>query len=160
VDGRIRRQGCLILGAIALSLVLAAIVGGEVIRLADFKPSEVGMPGVQRYERTIQVGPGVIVDAVAEVTVRRNGTLKVANLTLRILDDYDDGSVYVGGLLHVEFVDISRDGFKDLVVTGTVATTGEKETDPVSYSAVTEIYVFDPKKEKFELAFRHGPKLD
>lgn len=118
------------------------------------------MPGEQRYEQTIEIGPKVKVEAVVEVTARRNGTLKVANLNLRVLDEYDDGMKYLDGLLHVEFVDVSGDGFKDLVITGTITNTGEKETDPISYTTVTSIYVFAPKEKEFKLAFHVGPKLD
>jgi hypothetical protein len=138
---------------------IASIASGDVINRSDFKPAPDNLPGEERAERTIEIGPNVKLDAVTDVTVRRNGTLRVANLQVKILDEYDDGQIYVGGLLHVEFVDISGDGLKDLVITGTIANTGEKETDPVSYSAVTEIYRFRPQEKDFQLTFRHGPAL-
>src|SRR5205814_1025774 len=132
---------------------------GQVIRLEDFKPTKDGIPGEQSYQQTIDIGPNVKFDATVEATVRRNGILRVANLKLKVLDEYDDGSKYVGGLLHVEFTEISGDGFKDLVITGTVANTGDKESDPVTYSTVTAIYIFLPKEKEFKLVFHVGPKL-
>jgi hypothetical protein len=108
----------------------------------------------------IGIAPQVQVKAIANVTTRRNGTLMIGNLRLRILDEYDDGVKYVGGLLHTEFVAISGDGFKDLVITGTIANTGEKETDPVTYTPVTSIYIFQPAKKNFSCVFHIGPQLD
>ncbi len=154
------KHGRLIFCAAAVLLAVARIALGQVIRLEDFKPTKDGIPGEQSYQQTIDIGPNVKIDATVEATVRRNGTLRVANLKLKVLDEYDDGSMYVGGLLHVEFTDISGDGLKDLVITGTVANTGDKESDPVTYSTVTSIYIFDSNKKEFRLAFHHGPKLD
>jgi len=142
------------------STLLASYACGQVIHRGDFKPAKGGMPGEERYERSVEIGHGINLDAVIDVTVRRNGTLRVGNLKLRVLDEYDDGKVYVGGLLHVEFIDVTGDGFKDLVITGTVIHTGEKETEPRSYETVTSIYVFDPKKREFHLAFHCGPSLE
>jgi len=153
---RMRFLGCLTL---LFLLTTSASVAAQVIRLEEFKPAKDRMPGEQRYERQIEIGHGIKLNARVDVTVRRNGTLRIANLKLRVLKEYDDGSVYVGGLLHVEFLDLTDDGFKDLVITGTVAHTGEKETDPVTYEAVTSIYVFDPKQKEFRLVFHHGPEL-
>lgn len=144
-----------------LLCVLGSISRGQLIHRNEFRPDKDGMPGEEKYEREIEIGPGVKFAAVVEVTVRGNGTLRVANLDeLRVFDEYDDGAVYVGGLLHVEFVDITNDGYKDLVITGTVVHTGEKETDPRTYETVTSIYVFDPKKKEFHLVFHCGPKLE
>ena len=140
--------------------VLTSCGWAQVIRLEEFKPAKDGMPGEREYRNKIEIGPGVQLDVTVDVTARGNGALRVANLNLRVLDEYDDGAVYVGGLLHVEFLDITGDGFKDLVIMGTVIHTGEKETDPRSYEAVTSIYVFDPKKKEFRLAFHCGPQLD
>lgn len=140
--------------------LLSSFGWAQVIHIEEFKAAKDGMPGEQEYRKEIEIGPDVKLQARVDVTVRRNGTLTIANLELRVLDEYDDGAVYVGGLLHVEFVDITGDGFKDLVITGTVVHTGEKETDPRSYEAVTSIYVFDPKKRQFRLAFHCGPSLE
>ena len=148
------------MGAFLSLCVLVSVSRGQSIHLNEFKPAKGGMPGEQTYERQIEIGPGVKLDVVVDVTVRRNGILRVANLKLHVLDEYDDGVIYVGGLLHVEFVDITNDGYKDLIVTGTVVHTGEKEADPRTYETVTSIYVFDPKKREFHLAFHCGPKLE
>jgi hypothetical protein len=113
-----------------------------------------------RYDRTVEVGRGIRLPVTIEVTVRRNGTLKVANLELRVLDEYDDGQLYEGGLLHVEFIDVTGDGLKDLVVTGIYVHTGEKEGDPATREPITSLYVFVPDKAEFRRAFHCGPEID
>jgi len=118
------------------------------------------MPGEELYQRKISIGGNIDAEVVIEVTDKGNGGMELLNLRLKVVDNHDDGAVYVGGLLHVEFVDITGDGFKDLVITGTVMHTGEKETDPRSFETVTSIYLFDPKKKEFRLAFHCGPKLE
>jgi hypothetical protein len=118
-----------------------------------------GMTGEQSCEQTIRISPEVDLKAKVEVTVRRNGWLKVANLKIKVIDGYDDSVVYQGEALHVEFTDITGDGFKDLVVTGLVVNTGEKDGDPKTYEAVTAVYVFDPGRREFRERFHYGPKL-
>lgn len=153
-----RTRSILILAFCALGL--AAVSPAQAIRLEDFGPDKDGMPGEQRYQRQIEIGSTIKLDATVHVTVRRNGTLKVANLKLKILDECDDGLKFADRLLHTEFRDITGDDFKDLVITGTVIHTGEKENDPVSYSTVTSIYAFRPKEKDFTLVFHVGLKLD
>ena len=133
---------------------------GQAIKLADFGSDPAGVPGERIWKQNIAIGPRVTLDATVNVTVRGNGILHIANLKLKVLDEYDDGHIYIGGLLDVEWVDLTGDGFKDLVITGTMANTGEKGTDPVTYSTITQIYIFDPGKMQYRLAFSHGPRLD
>jgi hypothetical protein len=148
---------------VAAALMLTAFslgAGGQVVRSAEFKPDPEGMPGERQYDRTVDVGRGIRLPVTIEVTVRRNGTLKVANLEVRVLDEYDDGQVYEGGLLHVEFVDVTGDGLKDLVITGIVTHTGAKEGDPVTREPVTSVYVFVPDKSEFRRTFHCGPEIE
>jgi hypothetical protein len=59
----------------------------------------------------------------------------------------------------VEFVDITGDGYKDLVIVGTLKHTGEKESDPIRTEPIALIYVFDPKENQFQLRFQCGPTV-
>jgi hypothetical protein len=119
-----------------------------------------GMPGEQSCEQTIQISSRVELKAKVEVTVRRNGWLKIGNLKIKVIDGHADPVVYQGEALHVEFTDVTGDGFKDLVVTGVVVNTGEKEGDPKTYEAVTAVYVFDSRRREFRETFHFGPKLN
>ena len=146
--------------AMLLLMALSRYSFAQTIHIGDFKPDVNGMPGEQRYEKSIEVGTEADITAVVDVTARGNGILAFANLKLKVLDEHDDGLIYVGGLLYVEFVDVSEDGFKDVVITGTIANTGEKETDRVTYSTVTSIYVYQPQRREFRSVFHIGPTLD
>lgn len=154
-----RRPQNLVVAALVLT-AFSVVAGAQVVRSAEFKPDPEGMPGEMRYDRMVDGGRGIRLPVTIEVTVRRNGTLKVANLKLRVLDEYDDGQVYEGGLLHVEFIDVTGDGLKDLVVTGIYVHTGEKPGDPVTREPITSVYVFEPGKAEFRRTFHCGPEID
>jgi hypothetical protein len=148
---------CLALLLLGMS---ASSVSGQVIERKDFAPLVNGIPGEEHYEKLIDIGHGIRANAVIDVTTKGNGTLSVSNLRLHVLDEHDDGEVFVGGLLHAEFVDINQDGYKDLVIYGISEQTGEKEGDPVSFAPVVSIYIFNPLEKCFKLRFRCGTILD
>ena len=145
---------------VAMTLMGIPFATGQVIDRGKLTQRAGGIPGEEELKTNIIIGPNVTLPATIEVTARKNGTLKIANLSLKILDEYDDGLLYVGGMLHTEFVDVSGDGYKDLVITGTIAHTGDKEGDPIIYSTVTVIYVFDVKQREFVIKFKTGPSLE
>src|SRR5947209_2083767 len=113
-----------------LQLLWAAGARGEIVDRRDFYHEPNSVQGELRYEKNIHVGGDVDAKVTIDVTAKGNGLMRVLNLTLKVFDTCDDGQVYVDGLLHVEFVDLKGTGYKDLVITGTVVHTGEKETDP------------------------------
>ena len=145
---------------IASALVLVHRGYAQIIANSDFHPTPNGLPGEQQYNKTFQIGPNRSIPVVVDVTAKGNGWMKVANLCLRVYKEHDDGEVFDPPLLHVEFVDITGDGFKGLVIVGTLKRTGEKETDPTTTEPIASIYTFDPKTNHFNLRFRCGPSLD
>lgn len=148
----------LILTALA-SLVLCLACGAQVIGLHNLKPTPESMPGETSSNFNVEVGNGDVLSAKIERTARGNGTLSIANLSIRVIDDYDDGLIYQHSMLHVEFKDLSGRGYKDLVVTGIAIQTGEKESDARRYIAITSIFMYEPKSKTFVQAFHSGPSL-
>jgi hypothetical protein len=118
------------------------------------------MPQELEWRRTIEIGHDIRMDASIEVTVRGNGGLKIANLDLRVFDEYEDTRVFDPPLLHIEFADVTGDGYKDLILVGTVKHLGEKEWDPVTTEPVCSIYIFDPAHRQFIRTYRCGPALE
>ena len=55
--------------------------------------------------------------------------------------------------------DLTGDGYKDLIISGVVRYTGEKETDVNTFESITQIYLFDPKDRQFKIKYRLGPDL-
>lgn len=155
-----KRHPMRLVATVLILIALSLGARGQVVRIGEFRPDPEGMQGEMRYDRTVEVGRGVPLPVTIQVTARRNGTLKAANLSLRVLDEYNDGEVYEGGLLHVEFVDVTGDGFKDLIVTGIYVHTGDKENDPVTREPITSVYVFVPDKAEFRRTFHCGPEID
>lgn len=140
-------------------MLVASMRGGQSIERKDFTKANTGIFGEEKYYRVFNIGHGVKQPVSVEVSGKGNGTLTVANLRLTVLDEHNDGDLYEGGLLHVEFVDITGDGYKDLVICGILIHTGEKETDAVTREPVCQIYVFDSAKRSFVLKFKQGPDL-
>jgi hypothetical protein len=133
----------------------------QVVERSEFVQPKDGISGSLRYMKSIQVSSKIAIDATLNVTAKGNGILDFANLHLKVFDDYHDEQVFDHeGLLHVEFVDVDGDGFKDLVISGIVRHMGEKESDPVSEEALVSVYLYDKSNGEYRLAYRLGPKLE
>lgn len=109
----------------------------------------------QRYEKKVEIGPGVIYDAIINVTTKGNGLLEFSTLRLHVFDEHDDGAYYEKGLLDIEFVDLDKDQYKDIIISGSVRYTNE-QGQVVRNESVIFIYMFDPEPKRFTRAFRKG----
>src|SRR5258708_1925978 len=92
--------------AIAIALVATCPSRAQTIEERDFHPDTGSMYAERRYEKSFQIGPDRSIPVIIQVTNKGNGTMKVANLDLKVFDEHDDGQVFDPPLLHVEFVDI------------------------------------------------------
>jgi hypothetical protein len=132
-----------------LPLARAEIINAETLKLES-------NIGENEFAYRIDIGIGISVAANVAITDKGNGILNLLNLSLRIVDRHDDGFIYDNGCLRTSFIDITGDGFKDIVIMGTLVKTGEKEGDPVTRSAIFSIYVFDPIQKQFLRLFHWG----
>ena len=150
---RARSLCSLLIGA--LGLLCAQPAGAQRIERSQLGPVKGGMEGEQSWERTIELGKDVSLPAKLEVTAKGNGILEVGNLKLKVYDGHDDGAYYDNDLLNVEFVDVTRDGYKDLVVSGDVLYTGDddqvKSVEPVVF-----LYVFVPEQKQFVQTYKRA----
>lgn len=105
---------------------------------------------------SVDLGKGKLAPVHMEVTRQGNGTLSILNLNLRLYDEHDDSAVYKTGSLDIDGVDLNDDGRIDLVVSGIVLHTGEKETDPKTEESVVFVYVQDSSGSKFNRAYKKG----
>lgn len=88
----------------------------------------------------IKLSPKLLIPLSIEATSKGNGTINLNGLLLRIFDQHEDGIVYKNGFLELEIKDINSDGINELIFTGELKYTGEKETDPVHFEPITIIY--------------------
>jgi hypothetical protein len=116
----------------------------ERISRNDLHPLKDGMPGEQGLHKEILVAPGVNIPVEIQVTAKGNGYLEAANLKLKVFDSHDDGSYYEGGLLNIDFAEIHDDGKRELVISGIVCFTDEKQKATVRREAVVYIYALRP----------------
>jgi len=129
-------------------------VTAQLIDRHEFHPVPDGIQGEEEWAKTIQISKDISSVAKVSVTAKGNGVLSVANLRLRVFDAHDDGIIYEDGLLRTEFIDIDRDGCKDLVISGIALSTGEKEGEPAMHHCIVFIYMFDPKQKKFVCMYK------
>jgi len=94
--------------------------------------------------------------AKLEGTSKGNGTILVHNLLIRIFDQHDDGVIYKNNLLNITTKDLTGNHIKEIILNGIVAYTGEKETDPVEYEALTYIFSLNCETGIFEAIYSYG----
>lgn len=100
------------------------------------------------------MAPGVKLAATIEVTAKGNGAMRIGSLNLRVFDSHDDGEYYENGLLDIEFPDMNGDGRRQMVVSGIVCFTDEKEDRVLRREHVVYIYAFQPDG-KFKEVYRN-----
>lgn len=77
-------------------------------------------------------------------------------MKLRIFDQHDDGIVYENNALSIDLKDLNGNGFNELIITGILKYTGDKETDPASYSPFTQIFTYDCNSGFFTSLYKTG----
>lgn len=106
---------------------------------------------------TLDLGAGLRLPVRIETTSKGNGTLTIANLSLRLMDKHDDGLVYAGnGVLRLDVVRLAPGNRPAaLIVSGVAMHTGEKENDPVVPESVVYVYQVDCKAGKLVRRWRN-----
>jgi hypothetical protein len=146
-----------LLAYLVLALSLATIVDAQVMERSDFVRPKDGLPGELAWSKAIQISNEVRIIVSVEVTGKGNGILELGTKRLRVWDEHDDGRIFVNGLLHVEFVDITGDGYKDLLIFGAVQDTTNASKAP---EPLLSIFIYQKDKHEFQLAYKCGPSLD
>src|SRR5690348_5212112 len=97
---------------------LPALAGCAVSPLnVPIDPNVLRTDGVRPEEEQfliLDVGRGIKLPARIAVTTKGNGTLEVRGITVPVVDEHDDGAVFVGGLLTIRLVDVDGDEYRDL----------------------------------------------
>jgi len=107
-------------------------------------------------QRILKLGNNLQFNVTLNSTPKGNGTLKIHNLNLRIFDQHDDGLVYEGGLLKIDFKDLNNDKLNEIIITGILKYTGDNESDLARYEAFIQIFNFDCKAGLFVSLYKTG----
>jgi len=130
--------------------------------LHDFRPDKSsGISEEEIAKKQIVIAPGLVFNAVIEVTSKGNGILKIVNLKkVKVYDGHDDGDVYRNMLLTIKFADFDGDGYRDLVIYGIIDFYSDddrrREKAQESRPAIL-LYRFNPQKQEFEEKFIYAP---
>jgi len=78
-----------------------------------------------------------------EATSKGNGTINIQGLLLKVFDQHDDGTIFKDDFLRLKTQDLNGDGILELIFSGTLVHTGEKESDPATLEPIKAIYTLD-----------------
>lgn len=109
--------------------------------------------------RIITLKTGLSLPINIDATPKGNGTININGLIIRIFDQHDDGTVYENNYLTLDTKDLTGDGIKEILISGILKFTGEKEKDPASYAPILLIYQLDCKSGYIIPLFTTGSSL-
>ena len=124
-------------------------VRAELLQLAD-------RGGEVTHKQLLSVGSPPV-DVTLRATTKGNGTLQIQNLTIRALDEHDDGQLYANNALDVQLIDIDSDRDLDLLVSGTVLTTEEQSDRVTRHDSIVYLYRYDHQRQRFVKIFSASP---
>jgi hypothetical protein len=80
-------------------------------------------------KKNIKISEKLLLPVFGHINSKGNGSLEIANLSLRAFDAHDDAAVFKNYLLNIYFYDINKDGYKDLLARGTNIVTSDYRDD-------------------------------
>lgn len=98
----------------------------------------------------IRLSDNLILPAEVAVSPKGNGSLAVSNLELMVYDNHDNGMIYGKEGVSITLTDLDHDGVKEIVISGVLVFTGEKESDPKVYSHFVRGYKYNTSTKKFK----------
>lgn len=108
----------------------------------------------------VEFGKGFLMLGVIEVTTKGNGIFTLPNLSLRLMDNHDDGFVYRGQLLkiNIDYINLfdQRNPLPSLIVSGIGRHTGERESEGPVEDSIVVIYQLDCRLGKFVKTFSNA----
>ena len=141
---------------VLLVLQITGAQGDTVERILrrDLKPAKDGMPEELELTREMIIARNTKLVAKIEVSAKHNGSLRIANLDLKVFDGHADGAYYENEMLNVDFSDIDGDGKRELIISGIVCFTGDKGDEVLRREAVVFIYALQSNRT-FKLVYRN-----
>ena len=126
----------------------------QTIKKEDLKYSK--ETGDLYLEKKIKISDTVETTIMLELTSKGNGLLQILGETLHIYDSHNDQAFYENGMLLVSFIDLDKNGFKDLLISGTVCYTSEESDEIIFKEQVHFIYKFVKAEQKYVEFFRRA----
>lgn len=106
-------------------------------------------------EISIKISADKTISAVLDKTTKGNGTLLLGDYSLlRIYDTHGDGYYYEDKVLNIELADITGNGLNELIITGVVINTDEKE---VIQGYKECVYIFSFIDGKYKQIYKRSP---
>jgi len=119
------------------------------VSLSDLSDRVPGLDGELTWSKSVALGAGVFLPAELEVSQKGNGLLKIANLSLHVMDSQNDGAMFDNQLLTIQLLDLNGDGFQDLRILGRARWYDEETEQSKRSEAVQFIYTYNPITKTF-----------
>lgn len=114
------------------------------------KKIEYSLKNNEKTSLQINLSNTLSIPVSIDATSKGNGSINLNGLLLRVFDQHDDGTIYKNNYLNVQAKDTNSDGINELIFSGELKHTGEKEADPVSIESITTIYSLNCETGFFE----------
>lgn len=93
------------------------------------------------------------------ITNKGNGALEIGNIGIRIYDAHDDSTFFKNYLLNNHLEDINSDGYLDIVLSGTVLKTNEKNGKITDNHKLKTVFFYVPSEKTFKQKQAHPDVL-
>jgi hypothetical protein len=109
-----------------------------------------GVYNSQEWVGTVVIGHGVVEPAKIDVTNKANGRLHICGQYFRVYDGSSDLDLFDPYCLHITFVDLDGDGYRDLVLEGERLEQDDDDA-PIRRISVLQVFRYDVEAGRFEL---------
>lgn len=116
---------------------------------------QLGTVNSDELAKSINIGNNVLVPYSFSITSKGNGVINILNTSIRIYDQHNDGNYFKSGLLNNRLIDLNKDGYQDLVVSGIAITTGPKGDDYIEKN-IKAVLQYSPSTNTFEIISKSG----
>jgi len=112
---------------------------------------------LKSFQEEIKISEQIALPLKIEVSPYGKGMMEIGNILLHIyIMNLDTTLYYESDMLIVDFVDINKDGIKEMLIHGLVNCTGERCEAIFERESVLFIYRYDVAKKKFILNYKQA----
>jgi hypothetical protein len=136
-----------------LTLLVAALMSfgalsNEASEIIDYELVKQLAP-YEELKGSLDVGGGVSLPYKFSITARGDGGINIGGIYIHTYDSHNDGTIFQDHLLKHQFVDVNRDGYLDLVISGVGLFKGVTEWDAIRKRTLVSIFIYDIVGNKY-----------
>lgn len=130
------------------ALISFAALSKEPAGIIDYALVEKLAP-YEELKGSLDIGGGVSLPYKFSITARGDGGINIGGIYIHTYDSHNDGTIFQDHLLKHQFVDVNRDGYLDLVISGVGLFKGVTEWDAIRKRTLVSIFIYDIVGNKY-----------